>query len=75
LSLASAVKARALLEGRLNASFEDVAALALPVLNHRIILDYAAKIAGRTTAHVVADILQEVPARAAALPKPLTQAS
>ena len=75
LSLASAVKARALMEGRLNASFEDVAALALPVLNHRIILDYAAKIAGRTTAHVVADILQEVPTRSAALPKPLTQES
>ncbi len=75
LSLASAVKARAMMEGRLNASFEDVAALALPVLNHRIILDYAAKIAGRTTAHVVADILKEVPARAGALPKPLTQAS
>jgi MoxR-like ATPase len=75
LSLASAVKARAMMEGRLNASFEDVAALALPVLNHRIILDYAAKIAGRTTAHVVADILKEVPARAAALPKSLTQVS
>ncbi len=75
LSLASAVKARAMMEGRLNASFEDVAALALPVLNHRVILDYSAKIAGRTTAHVVADILKEVPARAAALPKPLTQES
>lgn len=75
LSLASAAKARALMEGRLNASFEDVAALALPVLNHRIVLDYAAKIEGRTTAHVVADILKEVPARPGALPKPLTQAS
>ncbi len=74
LSLASAVKARALMDGRLNASFDDVAALALPVLNHRIILDYAAKIAGRTTGHVVADILKEVPVRAAALPKPLTAA-
>jgi len=75
LSLASAAKARALMEGRLNASFEDVAALALPVLNHRIILDYAAKIEGRTTANVIADILKEVPARAGALPKPLTQVS
>ena len=75
LSLASAVKARALMDGRINASFEDVAALALPVLNHRIILDYAAKVEGRTTAHVIADILKEVPARAGALPKPLTQAS
>lgn len=73
LSLASAVKARALLDGRLNASFEDVAALAEAVLNHRIILDYGARIKGRTTSHVIADILKEVPARNAPLPKPLTE--
>jgi MoxR-like ATPase len=73
LSLASAVKARAFMDGRLNASFEDVAALAEAVLNHRIILDYGARIKGRTTSHVITDILAEVPARNAALPKPLTE--
>ena len=71
LSLASAAKARAMMAGRLNASFEDVAALALPVLNHRIILDYAAKIEGRTTPQVVEAILKEVPVQDGAWPKPL----
>ena len=71
LSLASAAKARAMMAGRLNASFEDVAALALPVLNHRIILDYAAKIEGRTTPQVVEAIIKEVPVQDGAWPKPL----
>ena len=71
LSLASAAKARAMMAGRLNASFEDVAALALSVLNHRIILDYAAKIEGRTTPQVVEAILKEVPVQDGAWPKPL----
>jgi MoxR-like ATPase len=71
LSLASAAKARAMMAGRLNASFDDVAALALPVLNHRIILDYAAKIEGRTTPQVVEAILKEVPVQDGAWPKPL----
>ncbi|MDZ4289921.1 MAG: AAA family ATPase, partial [Prosthecobacter sp.] len=61
LSLASSAKARALMHGRRNASFEDVQALALPVLNHRILLDYSARIDGRTSAHVVRAILAEVP--------------
>jgi MoxR-like ATPase len=73
LSLASAVKARALLHARTNASFEDVQAIAHAVLCHRIVLDYAARIEGRTTADVVADLLKEVPARAGAMPKPLNQ--
>jgi MoxR-like ATPase len=37
LGLAAASRARALLEGRLNASFEDVQAMAAPVLQHRIV--------------------------------------
>ncbi len=73
LSLASAVKARALMHGRTNASFEDVQAVAQAVLNHRIILDYAARIEGRTTRDMVVDLLKEVPVRATAVPKPITQ--
>jgi MoxR-like ATPase len=75
LSLASAVKARALLEGRPNASFEDVQAVAQAVLGHRIILDYSAKIEGRTTADVVQALLAEVPARPGGLPRTLHAAS
>jgi MoxR-like ATPase len=61
LALASAAKARALMQGRINTSFEDVAAVATPVLVHRIILQYEARIEGRSSADVVAELLGEVP--------------
>ena len=69
LSIASAIKARALMAGRLNASFEDVQAVARPVLAHRIILDYGARIDGRTARDVVDALLKEVPAQDLKLPK------
>lgn len=68
LSLASAVKARALMQGRINASFEDVQAVAHPVLVHRIILDYSARIDGRTSRDVVTALLKEVPVQDLKLP-------
>lgn len=61
LALASASKARALMQGRINTSFEDVAAVAKPVLIHRLILQYEARIEGRTAGDVVEDLLKEVP--------------
>lgn len=73
LSLAAAVKARALMQGRPNASFEDVQALALPVLNHRIQLDYTARVDGRTSADMVRALLTEVPVHTLALPKTLKE--
>ena len=63
LGLAAAARGRALLAGRLNASFEDVQAVALPVLQHRIVLDYHARIDGLTPAGVVGALLEEVPAQ------------
>jgi MoxR-like ATPase len=74
LSLAAAAKARALIEGRPNASFEDVQAVAIPVLNHRIILDYTARLDGRTSTDVVRALLREVPVQVLAQPKPLKEA-
>jgi len=61
LALAAAAKARALMAGRINASFEDVAAVAVPVLQHRLILHYEARIEGRTQREVVEALLAEVP--------------
>jgi MoxR-like ATPase len=75
LSLASAAKARALMHGRVNASFEDVQALALPVLNHRVLLDYTARMDGRTSSTVVRSILAEVPTQNLATPKNLKEAA
>ncbi len=74
LALAAAARARALLQNRLNASFEDVQAVARPVLAHRIILDYRARVAGRTSASVVAAILAEVKPGGAELPSTLLAA-
>lgn len=75
LSLASAAKARALMHGRVNASFEDVQALAGPVLNHRVLLDYSARMDGKSSADVVRAILTEVPVQNLALPKTLKEAA
>ena len=50
-------KARALLAGRVNATAEDVRALALPVLRHRVLVNYRAEAEGVTVDKVVARIL------------------
>jgi len=74
LGLAAASRARALLHGRPNASFEDVRAVAPAVLGHRVILDYSAKLAGETSAAVVARLLERVPAQDFTPPAPLAHA-
>ncbi len=74
LGLAAAARGRALLAGRLNASFEDVQAVALPVLQHRIVLDYHARIDGLTPAGAVRALLDEVPAQDRAVPSTLRAA-
>lgn len=74
LSLASAAKAHALLNGRPNASFEDVRLLAPAVMAHRVVLDYRAKLEGLTTRKVIAEIVAEVPDQATETPKTLKEA-
>ncbi|HVA94295.1 MAG TPA: MoxR family ATPase [Candidatus Dormibacteraeota bacterium] len=49
-------KVRALLDGRFNVSLEDVRALLLPALRHRIILNFEAQADGRATD----DLLEEI---------------
>ncbi|HEV3385331.1 MAG TPA: MoxR family ATPase [Gemmata sp.] len=56
-------KARALLRGRTYVAVEDVKAVALPVLRHRVITNYAAKADNITPDELVKKLLQEVPAR------------
>jgi MoxR-like ATPase len=55
-------KARALLQGRYHVSVEDIQAVALPVLRHRIILNFAAQSEGLTTDDVVHKLLAAIPA-------------
>src|SRR5580704_11061286 len=48
-----AVRARALMDGRLAPSSEDIVALAGPVLRHRMALNFAARAEGATTVGVI----------------------
>ena len=52
-ALTLAVRAKALLEGRLAPSVDDVAALAQPVLRHRMALSFAARAEGITVSQVI----------------------
>ncbi|MEO1345730.1 MAG: MoxR family ATPase [Pseudomonadota bacterium] len=60
LSLASAAKARAYLQGRDYAVPEDVAMLAPDALAHRMVLSWRAVADGKTARQLVADILQRI---------------
>jgi MoxR-like ATPase len=59
-SLTLAVRARAMLEGRLAPSIDDVAALALPVLKHRMALTFAARADGITIDSVIARLVERI---------------
>ncbi len=72
LALAAGARARGLMHGRPNASFEDVKAVAPAVLRHRLVLDYQAKIDGLDTTSVVSRLLEEVPVQSIATPTTLT---
>jgi MoxR-like ATPase len=54
-------KARALTKGRYNVSFEDIRALAHPVLRHRILTNFHAESEGVTTGQLVDQLLEAVP--------------
>lgn len=56
-------KARALLKGRHHVSTEDIAALAAPVLRHRIVTNFSAESEGITADRVVEKLVQETPAK------------
>ncbi|MBC6416231.1 MAG: MoxR family ATPase [Rhodospirillales bacterium] len=56
-ALMMAVRARALLQGRLAPSMEDVAAMAPAVLRHRMALGFAARAEGRQLADIVERLL------------------
>ena len=53
-------KARALMEGRLNVSFEDIEFVAYPAMRHRIMLNFDAISEGLTTDDVIGEIIKSV---------------
>jgi MoxR-like ATPase len=74
LALAAAARARGLCQGRINASYEDVRDVALPVLRHRVVLDYGARLEGLTPDRFVNRLLDAVPAHDKPLPTSLRAA-
>ncbi|MCX8139686.1 MAG: AAA family ATPase, partial [Gemmataceae bacterium] len=64
-NLVLAAKGRALLHGRHHVAVEDIQAVALPVLRHRIITNYAAKADNVTPDDLIRRLLRDVPARTA----------
>lgn len=59
-ALMLAARARALLDGRLAPSTDDVVALAQPVLRHRMALNFSARAEGVTTAGVIERLCQNL---------------
>jgi MoxR-like ATPase len=59
-SLMLAVRARALIEGRIAPSVDDVAALAEPVLKHRMALTFSARADGETVGDIVTRLVSRL---------------
>lgn len=53
-------KTRALSQGRFNVTHEDINALAVPVLRHRIVNNYAAEAEGYTTVKIIEMIIEHL---------------
>ena len=65
-NLALAGKARAILHGRHTVSLEDIQSVALPVLRHRIVINFQAEAEDVNASALVARLLDDVPVDGAA---------
>ncbi|WFB34734.1 AAA family ATPase [Kiritimatiellota bacterium B12222] len=73
IGMAAAGRARALINGRENVSYEDIKAVAVPVLQHRLVLEYHAKLEGLDGQVIAQKLTDEIPANADSLPPVLTE--
>lgn len=53
-------RARALMEGRYNVSFEDVESVAFPSMRHRIITNFEAMADGKTNDQIIQEIMENI---------------
>jgi MoxR-like ATPase len=60
-ALVLAARARALLAGRFAATRDDARAMLLPVLRHRLILNFHAQAENKQVADIVAALLEAMP--------------
>jgi MoxR-like ATPase len=58
--LALAAKARALMQGRYHVTTDDLRALAMPVLRHRVLTTYQAESDGLSTDDVLRQVIDSV---------------
>ena len=63
-SLVLAGKVRALFDGRFNVSLEDIRAVTMPCLRHRLILNFEGEAEGIDAADLLNDLLQTLPTQA-----------
>jgi len=61
MHLVLAAKARAILRGQYAAGWDDIAAVIIPVLRHRLILNFAARSEGLTPDHLIERLLADTP--------------
>ena len=66
MNLILAAKAHAVLSGNHHVSADDMAAVAAPVLRHRLILNFTAQSENITTDDIVTQLLKAVPKNLAA---------
>jgi len=59
--LVLAAKARAILDGRFNVGFEDIQAVAMPVLRHRITTNFRAESAGLKPEDIIEKLIEAIP--------------
>lgn len=74
IGMAAAGRARALLEGRLHVSCEDVQFVAPHILGHRVIMNYQARMEEMDSSKFVETVLQKVSPEEAPLPRSLSTA-
>jgi MoxR-like ATPase len=56
-----AAKTRAALQGRPEVSIEDLHAMAVPVLRHRLVVNYNAEAEGESADSVIKRLIDEIP--------------
>ena len=66
-TLVLGAKVKALLAGRAAVAADDIKAVALPALRHRVLLNFEAEAEGRGADEIIANILETVPTAAADL--------
>ncbi len=61
-------KVKALLDGRAHVSIDDIKAIALPCLRHRVLMNFEGQAEGVTPDMVIDDVLEQTPAEAMGVP-------